>query len=811
MPDNDYTNDGSMEVPADAGKGPAGVVNRWVTELDLADKQEADWRKRARDVEARYRDENTDSTQPGRYNSANRFNILYSNVQTICPTLYNQSPSPDVRRRYRDADPIGKEVSEVLERCLSFSMDECDFDRYMRLAVKDQQLCGRGVTRVRYNPAFADETDEMSGDSYESLQGEEVKFEHVGWADFRHGPGQTWEQVQWVAFRHLMTRDELKSKFGDKMGEEVTLDYAPMGLEDKDGAPITDTFKRATIWEVWCNRQKEVIYISKSLKERPLKTEPDPLKLRNFFPTPRPLYAMESTDSLVPVEPFRFYRDQADELDKITLRISGIIAACKVRGIYDSTITEMQNIMDAAENMMIPAQDVLPLMQSGGLANAIWMWPIEKIAGILGQLYQQREQIKTTIYEITGIADIMRGSSAAMETLGAQQLKVQFGTMRLDDSRRDIQRYARDLIRIAAEIISEQFTPESLQMMTDIQLPTMEEKQQIITTQMQSMAMQAPPMGPPMAPGQPGQPELAPPPVPPAPPALTPEMLEILEKPTWEECIQLLRDDKQRSFRVDIETDSTISGDYAADQQAITQLLQGVSAFIADAGPAVEAGYLPIEAAKSMIMAAVRRFKLGREVEDALDMIGENDPAANAEQQEGAGVEQALQMKLQIEQQEAQIKQQEVQQKMQIDQAKMTLESQIKQADLAMQEKELVLREREIAIKEFEAQKPEPDVANKIQADMLMAREKMQFEAMEADKQRQVELAKTIMAEFSEGEETLTDPEQALNRAAEIMDRIKSVVSATNLPLAETTMLVAGEPEVTETTVVVDDMGNMLQ
>ncbi len=207
-----------------------------------------------------------------------------------------------------------------------------------------------------------------------------------------------------------------------------------------------------------------------------------------------------------------------------------------------------------------------------------------------------------------------------------------------------------------------------------------------------------------------------------------------------------------------------------------------------------------------MLMTAVRRFKLGREVEDALDMIGEEAPVQAEE--EGAGVEEALQIKLQIEQQEAQIKAQEVQQKMQIDQAKMTLESQIKQADLAMQEKELLLREREIAIKEFEAQKPEPDVTNRIQADFLIAREKMQFEAMEADKQRQVDLAKTIMAEF---EETLTDPAEALNRAAEIMDRIKSVLGATNLPLADTTMLVAGEPTVTETTVIVDDPSNMLQ
>ena len=296
----------------------------------------------------------------------------------------------------------------------------------------------------------------------------------------------------------------------------------------------------------------------------------------------------------------------------------------------------------------------------------------------------------------------------------------------------------------------------------------------------------------------------------PPPPQIPKELIELLEKPTWDECIQLLRDDKQRSFRVDIETDSTISGNYAADQQAITQLLQGVSAFISDAGPAVEAGYLPIEAAKSMIMAAVRRFKLGREVEDALDMIGEGEPAED-EQDGAGGVQEALQMKLQIEQQEAQIKAREVEQKMQIEQARMTLESQVKQADLAMQEKEILLREREIAIKEFEVQKPDANPDNKIQADMLMAREKMQFEAMEADKQRQVELAKTIMSEFGGGDAVLTEPGQALNRAAEIMARINEVLGATNLPLADTTMLVASEPEITETTVVVEDPRNILQ
>ena len=780
MPDNLDEQGGTLVTPEDAGKGAPGVVARWIAELDLSDKVEKNWRERAKDVQERYRDEKTQNER--RYSSSNRYNILYSNIQTICPALYNQSPTPDVRRRYRDADPVGKEIAEVLERCLSFTMDDCDFDRYMRLAIKDQQICGRGVTRVRYDPVFGEESDEM-GDPYDDLKGEEVKFQHVNWADFRHGPGRTWEEVEWIAFSHLMTRDALRDKFGDKIGDEVELDYTPIGMEDKDGDVVADTFKRATVWEIWCSRQKEVIFISKSMKERPLKTDPDPLQLRGFFPTPRPLYATENTDSLVPVEPFRFYRDQANELDNITRRISGIIAACKVRGIYDSTITEMSNLMDAGENMMVPAQDVLPLMQSGGLDKAIWMWPIEKIAGVLNELYNQREQIKKTIYEITGIADIMRGSTASSETLGAQQLKVQFGTMRLDDMGRDVQRYARDLVRITAEIISEHFSPDSIAMMTDIKLPSQEEKM-MAQQQAQMMAQQQQPM--------------------------PPQLEEMLQKPTWGECMQVLRDDKQRSYRVDIETDSTISGDQAMDQKSVTELLTGVSTFISNAGPAVEAGYLPLEAAKSMLMSAVRRFRMGREVEDALDMIGDEEGGAagdgqqqaqqaQQQQMEQQAAAQADQMKMQMEQQNSAIKAQETQQRAQIEQDKMQLDAKVQQASLMIQEQEIGLKERDMALREFEAQKPDPDPGMKIQADMQMAREKMEFDASEADKQRQVDLAKAIMAEFNGPEVNMTSPEEALARASEIMARINEVVSATRdvggMPLEENTIMVMDDDE----------------
>ena len=99
-------------------------------ELDLSSKDEKFWRDRASNVNARYRDESENrgnTTTVGRYQSQNRFNILYSNIQTICPALYNQAPKPDVLRRYRDAAATSKNIAAVLARALSFTRDDENF------------------------------------------------------------------------------------------------------------------------------------------------------------------------------------------------------------------------------------------------------------------------------------------------------------------------------------------------------------------------------------------------------------------------------------------------------------------------------------------------------------------------------------------------------------------------------------------------------------------------------------------------------------------------------------------------------------
>jgi hypothetical protein len=322
--------------------------------------------------------------------------------------------------------------------------------------------------------------------------------------------------------------------------------------------------------------------------------------------------------------------------------------------------------------------------------------------------------------------------------------------------RREVQRYARDLVRMAAEIMAEHFSPDTMAIMTEVQLPTNEQKQQAMQMGQQLQAQ--------------GQP-------------LPKKFKEGMALPTWEEALQVLRDDKQRAYRIDIETDSTVAGDQAADQKAITELLTGISSFIQNAGPAVAAGYLPLDAAKSLLMTSVRRFKMGREVEDALDMIG----VENGEQ-DGEGNQQPDQEAVQMQEQFQQLQQEHMQmqqenealksdksdasQKIQMDQSKMQMDYEKAQMEGQVKQAELALKEREIALKEYEAQKPEPDRS----IDLIMARERMQFEAAEADKQRQVELAKAIIAKSDD--EKPVDEGGAMDQAAMMMRQVTAALTA---------------------------------
>ena len=664
------------------------LASRWKDALDLASKKESGWRRMSKKIIARYRGD--DCMDEMGEKKKETFNILWSNIETLRPSLYNRTPTPDIRRRYDDKDPIAKTISELLNRSTEYCMDAYDFDGAMVAAVHDSLLTGRGVTRVRYEPVMgspdeqeeqaditegdftdakeneAPETDDAAGPMQEVVY-QKVCLEPVSWDDFRCEPVRRWADVTWVAFRLFLTKQQLVEKFGPEKAASVPLDHTAIEKADTDNENQADEKKeennRGKVWEIWDKASRKVIWMAPESDSPVLLVEDDTLELSGFFPCAAPLYQTEDTTSLIPIPDFKLYQTLADDLDRTTLRIIGLTKAMKVRGIYDSSLPELDHLYDDGDATLIPAQNVTALLERGGLDKAIWFAPLETLIVTMRELVAHREVIKASIYEVTGISDIMRGQTVASETMGAQQLKSQWGTLRLQRRQRAVQRYARDLLRLMTEVISEKFDPQTFTIMTGIRHMTNEQK---AMAQQQTMAAQ-----------QSGQP-------------VPPEIQQQMSAPTWEEILSVLRDEMVLSYRVDVETDSTIQADEMQEKQDMTELMAGMSQFVATIGPAVQSGYLPIEVAKSLMLSAVRKFKAGGELEAAIENI--QPPPAQPQQDDGSKAQ--LQMQQMQMQHEQQLKQADIQHQQAMKQAELQNSQQVEAIKAATEQAKIQSDER---------------------------------------------------------------------------------------------------------------------
>jgi hypothetical protein len=474
-----------IDTEADLGTGDDALYALWMGLDRIAGKDEEKWHKRGRKIVKRYRDE-----RPETGNTTHRFNILWSNVQTLIPTLYARTPKADVQRRFLDQDDTGRLASLLLERSIEYSLENCGFDAVMEAVVQDRLLPGRGTARVMYIPHYGDviadpeeefADAEQTGTTIDSPSDQkleptrEVVYEeaivtYLYWEDYRESPARTWREVSWVRYRAFMTRDELVKRFGTKKGKQVNLDYTPKGAtEDKgDKAQPPDIFKKAEVFEFWDKIKGRVIWLAPGTPDLILDDIEDPLKLPEFFPSPDPLLSTTTTDKRIPVPDYAEYQDQANELDTLTSRIDTLTRALKLSGIYPGEQKQMlqQLVDEGTENKLIPVADWAAFTDKGGLQNFIQWMPIKEVADTLIQLYAAREKTKELLYEITGIGDIMRGQTDPNETMGAQQLKANFSTRRIQPQQRQVARVARDLIRLVGGVIAEHFSPQTISMIT---------------------------------------------------------------------------------------------------------------------------------------------------------------------------------------------------------------------------------------------------------------------------------------------------------------------------------------------------------
>ena len=656
-----------MDMTAD-GPRPneaSSIVKYWLSELDAAKRREKDYRKDGQRILDIYNGDKSREVV---------FNILYSNTETLLPALYSAIPRPVVQRRHKSEDIVGKEASAAGQRVLEYFLDTNvdgyeTFDEAMRAATLDALLPGRGVTVVKYDAEVSEDPINDGADepmSYTS--GELVCLDTKAWNRVYFGYAKKWSKVPWVAYEEYVDKKEATRLFGKEKAGKIVYTSQDNNDREEDARSSADDRNRgerktACIYQIWDkdggrDGTRKVRYISGQYTEGYLKVEDDPLGLTGFFNCPRPLRFIEKSHDLLPTALYTIYENQANELNRLTVRINRIVEAIKARGIYDSELgEELGNLMKADDNALVPADKSSSLAAEKGLQNAIWFMPVEQLVSTLMQLYAAREQSKQVIYEITGISDILRGASQASETATAQNIKAQWGTLRLKRLQREVQRYARDVMRMMLEIAATKLSEESWAKITGLPFMTSTQQQQA------KMLAQAAQMS--------GQP-------------LDPAMMQQLQQPAWPDILGVLRDDIQRSYRVDIETNSTVEPEAVEDQKNISELMMAIGQFLTGVGPLVAKKVLPFEIAQTMLLTITRRFRFGPEIEDQIKRMQEPPEEQNTDGQ-------ADQAKMQME--------------MQIAQARMQMEGQLAQAtEQRIQQAEVAKHQRETQAEQYRQQ-----------------------------------------------------------------------------------------------------------
>lgn len=761
---------------AQAKEADQKLATDWLKAIESRRNSEKEWReRRAPKVIERFRDDR------GAMDGGSRFNILWANTETLKPAILSKMPIPDIRRRYPTKNTPARTAAMMLERAVSFYMEQGCLDDCMERSLEDYLLPGRAMCVVRYravidkqdvrvgvprpDPAPADEAGvseeedypegtqfDEQGNAYRMEQREDVVYheiypEYQPWNLVVFAQAKTWKKVPWVALGTLLTKDEIKQQYQHLTDNDlgnIAFSHAMRQTSEKEH----ESGSFALFWDIWDKTHRKFIVVAEGL-ERTVVVEADPLKLEDFYPIPEPVYSIRTNQNWEPIPEYLLYQDQALQLDEAMERLDALTKALKVRGVYDKGFDNEEgksvlgNLLKAPDLTLVPIADFRMLVEKGGLKAIIDTLPLKEIADTIDALRERVLELKQVIYEVTGISDIVRGATKASETLGAQQLKAQYSGLRISKRQDRFQRYGAEIFSIAAEIIAEHVDPQTLamisgvQVMDDVQYAELKKAKQLETGMVSTSDFMA--------------------------------------------AIQILKSDKLRGFKIDVEADSTIPADKEGEQKLRVDFLTMVGAYLQNVMPAVQQGLVPPAVAREGLLFGVRAFKVGSEFEEVLEQLGQeqNDDEIRANLQK-------VQMQAQqMAEENAKLKDDNVKL-----QSKQQVAIQAERTDAMIREKEsqhkMVLEEREQMHKhQLEMQNAQHEAAmldQKTQFEQNAASQKMGHEQKLKESSAKVEESKAKAKETSsrdsvDTKRTLADVVKRIDAMAQNMEALAKIVA----------------------------------
>lgn len=636
--------------------------DKWLKRLADEDKAHAVFRKRASDAETAYTDYDDKAVGP-------LFPVFPTTINLIHGRIYGQPPKPDVRKRHPsspesqqqlqtpvpqpalgapgamggtgapgggapgagqppmgggpaipppqpvDATADDNTIALCLERGIAYTIDTTLFDRDAHQAVNDFLLADLGIAKVEIEsevemiPVIDQTTGQpmldQDGQPLQQAQivEQELHLRHFSWSRFRWEPKKDWRNVGWISFDHDLTKDDIKREFGkDIAAASSGSDGGKEGGKSVTGAKKLQMDKYEgtfTVHEIWDKRKKKRIWVTDAFPDL-LDEENDPLELEDFYPCPAPMMRNVRGTELVPNPDHWLVARLAKHIDEIAERIYNITKQVKDIAFYDSALGEFKKIHEYPDGSMIAIQNLVERLKSQtGKADTdavICQIDMAAKAAVLQQLHAELAATKAEFDEMMGMADIQRGVSNPNDTATAQNIKNQWADIRTGQRVQVVALFFRDVFRIMAQLISKHFTQQQIQAMSGIQLTPMQ--------------------------------------------------------------IATMRSDLAECYAVDVESDSTMTQDDAANQEQVATFVQAVTGYAKEIYPMVIKGYFPADLFKETVLLIKDAYKGGRQLEQAINGL----PGTLQQLQQLTGQLEQSQQQIQQQQKQIQDMQNEVQQ-----------------------------------------------------------------------------------------------------------------------------------------------------
>lgn len=636
--------------------------DKWQKGLEACRKERKKFNEEAVRSIKRYGDVRNDD-----FKNASTYNIYFMNTDIKLAAMYAKTPKPDIKRRNDDSqDDVSRVAALILQRNMSYEMDNGNFDDTFRQVLFDNVVAGMGVSWTRLEQEHEEQPDAMHPLTGEMIPQaplvtkQEACTDYVAWDDFFWSPCKTWDMCSWVARRIPMTKEAIEARFGNDANaldlKEIAYSTKPESQDSSKSKlnPQNQIEPTTDVYEIWDKDRELVFWITES-SPVPLDVQEDTTNFAGFYPTPMPPLGRFNTANTIPISDYHLVKGKYAELDELNQRVTALTKAMAVRFVYDSGSPELKELYTTlGENEGIGVKNWSTFAgDRGGLTGMIQFAPLEQIASTMAAATQQIGIVKAQIYEVEGISDIMRGQATPYETATATQAKSQISSGRFGSRQAEVAVYVSKLLRLKAHLMCKFHDPE---LMAKRAMPLEPVDQQFI--------------GP---------------------------------------ALQLLRDDQMSSFLLNVNVDSLQLDNWNTEKAERSAAIQAITALMGQILPAVQHTPEIAPVGLAMVKWAISGFKGAQPVEAVIEQHLQalmqakpqpgDAPKQPAPDPKAQAIAQKAQIDLQISQGQEQTKMQIAQMQAQLKQMEMQFDQQQNERDSQLRETQVQLRQGELAAK----------------------------------------------------------------------------------------------------------------